>query len=360
MGMIAEPPMPNRHLIQKITLPPTAPMREAARVIQMQEIKLVLVCDADGKLLGTVTDGDIRRSILADLGSDAPVDHIMNTRPRVTRQHENRQEIRDQMRSAVIRHLPEVDDAGRVIDIFCLDEPDTRAPLDNPVVLMAGGRGERLRPLTEHLPKPLLKVGGKPVMERTIESLARQGFREFHLSVNFLGHMIEDYFGDGSRLGVRIHYLRERQPLGTAGALCGLPRPSRPFVVMNGDLLTGTNVRAMVEMCEAGAKAVMGAREYAYTVPYGCLTVDSGRIKAIEEKPTLYHFISAGIYAFAPEALDFVPHDTPQDMPDLFRRLIEAGNEVRYHHITEEWIDIGSKEDLAWARRLHATGQPDD
>jgi NDP-sugar pyrophosphorylase family protein len=172
--------------------------------------------------------------------------------------------------------------------------------------------------------------------------------------------MIEDYFGDGSRWGIRIQYLRERQPMGTAGALSGLARPKIPFVVMNGDLLTGTNVRAMVEMCEAGSKAVMAAREYAHSVPYGCLTVEDGRIQAIEEKPTLYHFISAGIYAFAPEALNFVPNDSRQDMPELFRRLIDAGREVRYHLNTEEWIDIGSKEDLAWARRLHSTGQPDD
>jgi dTDP-glucose pyrophosphorylase len=353
--------MPNQELIRKITLRPTALVRDAAGVIQDQDtVKLALVCDDDGKLLGTVTDGDIRRAVLSDLGADALVERIMNVHPRVTRQHENRQEIREQMRTAVIRYLPEVDQSGRVIDVWCLDEPDTHPPLPNPVVLMAGGRGERLRPLTENLPKPLLKVGGKPVMERTIETLARQGFREFHISVNYLGHMIEDYFGDGSRWGVRIQYLREQQPLGTAGALSALPRPARPFVVMNGDLLTGTSVRAMVEMCEAGAQAVMGAREYAHSVPYGCLTVENGRIRAIEEKPTIYHFISAGIYVFAPEALDFVPKDTRQDMPELFRHLIDAGREARYHLITEEWIDIGSKEDLAWARRLHTTGQPDD
>ncbi|MCE2747193.1 MAG: NTP transferase domain-containing protein, partial [Burkholderiales bacterium] len=266
--------MSNRAAIEKITLPPNAPIRDAARVIQSQEIKFVLVCDADGKLLGTVTDGDIRRSILADLVPSSPIERIMNPHPRVTRQHENRVQIREQMRTAVIRHLPEVDDAYRVVDIFFLDEPDTVSPLDNPVVLMAGGRGERLRPFTESIPKPLLKVGGKPVMERAMEALIGQGFRKFHISVNYLGHMIEEHFGDGSRWGVSIDYLRESQPLGTAGALSGLKRPDHPFVVMNGDLLTGTNLRAMVELCEGGAKAVMGAREYAYTVPYGCLQVD--------------------------------------------------------------------------------------
>ena len=352
--------MSNKAAIEKITLPPHAPIRDAARVIQSQDIKFVLVCDAAGKLLGTVTDGDIRRSILADLGPSSPIELIMNPKPRVTRQHENRELIREQMRTAVIRHLPEVDDALRVIDIFFLDEPDTASPLDNPVVLMAGGRGERLRPLTESMPKPLLKVGGKPVMERAMEALIKQGFRKFHISVNYLGHMIEDYFGDGSRWGVSVDYLREREPLGTAGALSAFARPAQPFVVMNGDLLTGTNVRAMVALCEGGAKAVMGAREYAYTVPYGCLEVDNGRIRAIEEKPTLYHFISAGIYVFAPEVLDLVKPGARLDMPDLFRELIDARHDVRYHHITEEWIDIGSKEDLAWARGMHRSEGIDD
>ncbi len=346
--------MSNRQFIEKITLPPAAPIRDAARVIQSQDIKFVLVCDPHGKLLGTVTDGDIRRSILADLGPGAPIELIMNPDPRVTRQHENRVEIREQMRSAVIRHLPEVDREGRVVDIFFLDAPDAETPLDNPVVLMAGGRGERLRPLTESVPKPLLKVGGKPVMERAIETMVRQGFRKFHISVNYLGHMIEDHFGDGSRWGIEIRYLRERQPLGTAGALSGFDRPAHPFVVMNGDLLTGTNLRAMVQLCQGGVKAVMGAREYAYTVPYGCLTVDNGRILAIEEKPTVHHFISAGIYVFSPEALDFVEPGVRLDMPDLFRKMIDARHDVRYHHITEEWIDIGSKEDLAWARGMHS------
>lgn len=353
--------MSNRQTIEKITLPPTAPIRDAARVIQSQDIKFVLVCDAHGKLLGTVTDGDIRRSILADLGPGAPIELIMNPKPRVTRQHENRVQIREQMRTAVIRHLPEVDGAGRVVDIFFLDAPEAESsPLDNPVVLMAGGRGERLRPLTESLPKPLLKVGGKPVMERAIEAMVRQGFRKFHISVNYLGHMIEDHFGDGSRWGIDIRYIRERQPLGTAGALSGFDRPAHPFVVMNGDLLTGTNLRTMVQLCESGAKAVMGAREYAYTVPYGCLTVENGRIRAIEEKPTQHHFISAGIYVFAPEALDFVEPNVRLDMPDLFRKLIDAQHDVRYHHITEEWIDIGSKEDLAWARGMHSTEEATD
>lgn len=352
--------MNSKHVIKKIILSPASSIREAARVIQSQEIKFVLVCDADGRLLGTVTDGDIRRSVLAGLGSEAPVEQIMNRTPRVTRQHDSRVQIREQMRHAVIRHLPEVDNDGRVVDIFSLEDQDAASIIPNAVVLMAGGRGERLRPLTDNLPKPMLKVGGKPVLERAIISLVEQGFRHFHISINYLGDMIREYFGDGTRMGVEISYLLEDEPLGTAGALAKFKRPEYPFVVMNGDLLTGANVRAMVESCQQDVKAVMGAREYAYTIPYGCLTVNDGRIQAIEEKPTLYHFISAGVYAFAPEALDYVMPGRYLDMPDLFRKMIEAHHEVRYHHITEEWVDIGSKEDLARARQFHAAEGIDD
>ena len=352
--------MPTRKRIERITLPPSAPIRDAASVIQSQEIKFVLVCDPDGKLLGTVTDGDIRRSILADLGTDTPVEMIMNRNPRVTHQHENRVEIRDQMRHALVRHLPEIDNVGRVVDIFFLDEPDDVSPLPNSVVFMAGGRGERLHPLTATVPKPLARVGDRPVLERTIEGLIGQGFQRFYISINYLGHLIEEYFGNGSQLGIEISYLREDEPLGTAGSLASLERPDHPFVVMNGDLLTGANVRAMVNLCKQETKTVVGGREYAYTVPYGCLTVNEGRIHSIEEKPTFYHFVSAGIYVFLPEPLDFLTPGQYLDMPDFLRKLVDSRLDICYHHITEEWIDIGSKEDLAWACRMHTTGESDD
>lgn len=345
-----------REKIAKITLAPQAPIREAARAIQSQEIKFVVVCAADGTLLGTVTDGDMRRSILANIGPDEPVERIMNRSPQVTRRHDDPVKLREQMRSAVVRHLPEVDVDGRVVDIFFLDAPEAE-PLPNAAVLMAGGRGERLRPLTEDRPKPLLAIGGKPVLERAMEHLIAQGFRRFYLSINYLGHLVEEHFGDGTRMGVQIDYLREDKPLGTAGALSRLEPQAHPFLVMNGDLVTKANLRAMIDACNAGCDAVMAAREYAYTVPYGCIAVEDGQIKDIEEKPTMYHYISAGMYALSPAAPGFVQDGENLDMPDLFRRMIQAGRNVRVHHVTEEWIDIGSKEDLAWAARLFESGE---
>lgn len=344
--------MSTKDTIQHITLLPDAPLREAARVLQSQDIKFVLVCDPDGPLLGTVTDGDLRRAILNDIGNGEPVSRIMNRHPQVTRRHDNRVTIREQMRTAVVRHLPEVDADGRVVDLFFLDEPDRYAPLPNAVVLMAGGRGERLRPLTESRPKPMLAIGGKPVLERTIQHLIDQGFRRFYLSINYLGHIVEEHFGDGSRLGVEIAYLREDSPLGTAGAITRLDRQQHPFIVMNGDLVTKANLRTMIDLCEAGCDAVMGAREYSYTVPYGCLAVENGRIRGIEEKPTEYRYINAGMYALAPTVQAYLNEGERLDMPDLFRRLITGGRDVRFHQVTEEWIDIGNMEDLAWATRL--------
>lgn len=352
--------MSSKEEIARITLAPSAAIREAARVIQDQDIKFAVVCDPAGRLLGTVTDGDIRRSLLSNIGPDEPVERIMNRHPQVTRRHENRVKIREQMRSAVIRHLPEVDADGLIVDIFFLDEPDRLAPLPNAAVLMAGGRGERLRPLTEDRPKPMLNVGGKPVLERAIDHLIDQGFRRFYLSINYLGHVVEEHFGDGSRLGVEIAYLREAAPLGTAGSIARLEPQKHPFLVMNGDLVTKANTRVMIDLCNAGCDAVMAAREYAYTVPYGCLEVEDGRIRDIEEKPTVYRYISAGMYALAPAAQDFLKADEPLDMPDLFRRMIQAGRDVRFHHVTEEWIDIGNRDDLAWAARLFDTGESSD
>ena len=349
--------MSTKEDIQRITLALDAPIREAARVIQTQHIKFAVVCDPGGRLMGTVTDGDIRRAVLADIAPGEPVERIMNRHPQVTRRHDNRVMIREQMRTAVIRHLPEVDAEGRIVDIFCLDEPAQYAPLPNAALLMAGGRGERLRPLTADRPKPMLSVGGKPVLERAIEHLIDQGFRRFYVSINYLGHVVEEHFGDGTRLGVEITYLREDVPLGTAGAITRLAPQTHPFLVMNGDLVTKANIRGMIDLCSAGCEAVMAAREYAYTVPYGCLAVEDGRIRDIEEKPTLYRYISAGMYVLAPSAQSFLAPDEHLDMPELFRRMIQAGRDVRFHHVTEEWIDIGNREDLEWATRLFESGE---
>ena len=352
--------MARKNVVDSLVLPPTALIKEAAEVLQNHEIKIVLVCDQNRRLLGTVTDGDIRRMILQGITPELPVTRIMNSSPKVTTQHENKWELREYMRHAVIRHLPELDEKGRVINIFHLDAPEDISPLDSAVVLMVGGEGLRLRPLTENCPKPLVKVGSKPVLERIIELFISQGFHRFYLAVNYLGHMIEEYCGDGSRWGVDIRYIHEEKPMGTAGALALLEAQEHPFIVMNGDIITKTNFRALLEPCVGDVLAVMGAREYTYTVPYGCLSVIGDEIIRIDEKPVQRHFINAGLYAFAPEVLDYLPQNQYFGTPDVFASLIQAGKSTRYFHITEEWIDIGTMDDLAWARQLYNKGDADD
>lgn len=352
--------MTSREHIRKITLAPTAAIRESARVIQDQDIKLVLICDEAGVLLGTVTDGDIRRAVLNRVDLEGPVETIMNRHPKVTHQHSNRREIREYMRNAVIRHLPEVDETGRVVDIFFLDGADMPARMDNPVVMMAGGQGLRLRPHTETVPKALLEVGGRPVLQRAIEQLIGQGFHRFYLSINYLGHMVEEYFGDGSQLGVTIGYIRETEPMGTAGALSLLEPQELPILVMNGDIITKSDFRAMVQECADGVAGVMGVREHTYTVPYGCIELDGERIRWIREKPRFRHLICGGIYVLSPKAQTYLPKGRFFDMPDLFQKMIDAGEPTRHFQITEEWIDIGSKEDLNWARQLYGAGDDRD
>jgi dTDP-glucose pyrophosphorylase len=347
-------------IIKEISLLPGAPIREAAGVIQDHEIKLVLVCDGDGRLVGTVTDGDIRRAVMNNEDMDSSVNKIMNRNPKVTRQHDNRWEIRESMRNSIVRHMPELDGDGKVISVFSLDGPEDVAPMPNAVVLFAGGQGTRLRPLTESVPKSLLDVGGKVVLERTVEQFIGHGFHKFYVSVHYMAEKIEAYFGDGSKWGVDIRYIREGKPLGTAGALALLEKQDIPFVVMNGDIITKVNFRAMVEMCQQDVAGVMGAREYLYTIPYGCMDIDGEKIVAVDEKPTQRHFINAGIYVLSPGAMEHFPEQDFFDMPDVFHSLIEAGKLIRHFYITEEWIDIGNKDDLAWARQLYGTGTDHD
>lgn len=349
--------MTRQELLRAITVGPATPIKRAAQIIQNSEVKIVLVVDDSNVLLGTVTDGDLRRGVLHDMDSNGPVESVMNKHPKVSHRNDNKPALRAYMRDSVIRHLPCVDDDGHLVDLIWLDDREDVETLDAGVVLMAGGRGSRLMPLTENTPKPLLKIGSKPLLERQIETLAAQGFRRFYLSINYLGHMIEDYFGDGSRFSVEISYLRETQPLGTAGALSLIENCHQPLLVMNGDIITKTNCAAMLaHFKNENVAATMGVRDYLYTVPYGCVNTHGGLIAGIEEKPTFRHVISSGIYVLSPEAVSFLQADQHCDMPTLFHTVVAKGRKANTFLITEEWIDIGQIQDLQWARKLFEVG----
>lgn len=332
----------------KTLVTPTTSIHDTIRCIDSSAMQIALVTDDKRKLLGIVTDGDVRRAILKGIALDQPVAVIMNRQPVTARAGTSDPQLLADMRRRACRHLPVTDEEGRLVRLAVLDELLQPEVQDNWVVLMAGGLGTRLRPLTDDSPKPLLKVGDKPLLETIIENFRGQGFNRFFLSVNYKAEMIQDYFGDGSRLEVEIRYLHETQRLGTAGALTLLPEPPpHPFIVMNADLLTKVDYRALLDFHrEHGAQATMCVREYDFQVPYGVVQLDGQRIKHIQEKPVQRFFVNAGIYVLEPEVLTLIPPQCFFDMPSVFNTLHERDAETCAFPIREYWIDIGRMADL--------------
>ncbi|MDH4101509.1 MAG: nucleotidyltransferase family protein, partial [Nitrospirota bacterium] len=244
--------------------------------------------------------------------------------------------------------VPIVDSEGRVVGIELLDEILHAETFDNAVVLMAGGLGSRLRPLTDDTPKPLLKVGNKPILETIIENFMEYGFNRFFISINYKGEKIEEYFGDGARWGADITYMRETDRMGTAGALAGLAgKIDKPVFVMNGDLLTRVNFKQLMKFhVEQKGAATMCVRNYDLQVPYGVVTTDRYRLLSIEEKPSQRFFVNAGIYVIEPEVIGLIPQNTYFDMPELFKKLVEMKKEAAVFLIREYWLDIGRFDDL--------------
>lgn len=306
-----------------------------------------IVVDEQRRLLGTVTDGDLRRGMLRGITTDAPVREIMNTAPRTLPVDQPHDDITSYMRHERVRHMPIVDFAGRVVDLIFLDKLLGPTPQPYPVVIMAGGEGARLRPLTEHTPKPMLDVGGQPILETIVRRCAAAGFGEFYISVNYRADVIKRHFGDGRHLGVEISYLDEMTPLGTAGPLGHLPRGiEAPVLVLNGDILTKVDPARLIEFHrDAGAAATMGVREYESQIPYGVVDIDDNEIRGLREKPVSRQFINAGIYVLGQSALDLLPQDAASDMPALFTACRTEGLKTLAFPIREYWIDIGHIDD---------------
>ena len=342
---------------KEVLISPDATFADAVARVDAAGLQVGLVASADGMLLGILTDGNIRRAILAGKSLQQPVAEVMNPDPTVRLESTPREEMLALMRSTTIHHLPLVDDDGRVVGLVTLDDLIGPAERPNWVVLMAGGLGTRLQPLTTEFPKSLLAVGGKPILETIVECFAEQGFKRVFLSVNFKADMIRSHFGAGDRWGVQVEYLEEPTGLGTVGSLSLLPeRPTAPVVVMNGDLLTRTNFDNLLRFHDAhNAIGTMAVREYDFQVPYGVVRLEGERISAIEEKPVQRFFVNAGIYVLSPEALDHVPAHTRFDMPTLFERLIAAGEPTIAFPLREYWVDIGRLEEFERAQREWTT-----
>ena len=327
---------------------PDASIEEAMRRIQESELRIAVVTTDDDRLLGVVTDGDVRRGMLDGMGQEAPVTQIMNEEPVTAQERDDRESIVQMMRRHHVHQIPVVDRQGRVVRLETVDDVIAPNERPNPVVIMAGGLGTRLRPITDDCPKPLVEVGGVPILETILERLSAQGFRHVYLSVNYKADMIEEHFGDGGAWGLQVEYLRERERRGTAGALSLLPeRPAHPLLVLNGDLLTTLNFRQLIDFHRRrSVAATMCVRRRDVEIPYGVVETDGHEVSGIEEKPTDRYFVNAGIYVLEPDALGAVPDGQYYDMTEHLQSLVDAGEEVTAYPIRAYWRDVGQKEDL--------------
>ena len=331
-----------------IILKPTSTIKEALEVIDSGAMRIALVVDENTKLLGTLTDGDIRRGLLKNLSLEDSIETIIFKNPTVCFVEDSKEHILEVATSKKLYQMPIVDKYGVLVDIKEVNELLRPTHKINRVVLMVGGLGTRLRPLTDHIPKPMLKVGDKPILETIILNFKKYGFTNIILSVSYKAEIIEAYFGDGSNFGVNIEYIYEEKRMGTAGALSLMrEKLNEPFFVMNGDLLTNLNFETMMKFhLDNQSIATMGVREYDFQVPYGVVNVDGHNILNIEEKPTQHFFVSGGVYILNSEVLKLIPNNEYYDMPTLFENLIEKKMKSISFTIRGYWMDIGRVEEF--------------
>ena len=339
-----------------------ATIRDAMQAIQVGSANAAVGVDEKGVLVGVVTDGDIRRALLAGSALHDPVDPLVRSDPVTASPSESRSTVLDLMQSRGISQVPVVDRAGEVVAIHLLRELIGRFDRPNWAVVMAGGRGTRLRPLTETIPKPMVPVAGRPILERIVNHLVGYGIKDIVLSVGYLAKVIEDYFGDGTSFGCSIHYVREsaEQPLGTGGSLSlvreTLGTPSHPVLVLNGDLVTQFNVSDFLEHhLGTGSAVSVGRLSYHHQIPYGVLELDQhGDVKRVVEKPIRKETVSSGIYLIEPRVLEVVPMGEFVPMPQILESCIHRGERVSTWTIDQGWLDVGRPEELAIARGHNA------
>jgi len=331
---------------------------DAMSIIDRGAAQIALVVDENQRLIGTLTDGDIRRGLLNGMTLSAPVNGLMNTQFRYVRAGDKHTDVAGMMSRESLRHMPVLDNQGRVVKLIHSQELHVAPKLSNSVVIMAGGKGTRLRPHTERCPKPMLPVDGKPMLEILLEQYIANGFIRFFFSVNYLKQQIIDYFQDGKRWGVSIEYLVEDQPLGTAGSLQFLPRDLKdPFLVMNGDVLTRLNPSQLLRFhFEHEAVATLCVREHTTTLPFGVVQTNGVELAGFKEKPSYRQLVNAGVYVINPQLLSLLPPCQPTDMPMLLQSAQHAGHRVAVCPIHEYWLDVGRPETLKQAHLDWQTG----
>lgn len=349
------------HHWEETLISPESSIKHALEIIDNQAMRVALVVDQDRKLVGIVSDGDIRRGLLNNLTLVDLVTEVMNSSPTIVKEGLSREELIELMERKSILSLPVVDSQGRVTGLETLHGALLRPKHQNPVFIMAGGFGTRLRPLTDACPKPMLKVGDKPILETLIRSFMKAGFINFYISTHYMPEQIRNHFGDGSELGVKITYVHEEKPLGTGGALGLLPEDlpeNLPLIMINGDVLTTVGFQRLLDFhVEHDADATMCVREYDYQIPYGVINGEGNKIISMVEKPIQRFFVNAGIYVVSPRVFKSVSKNQCIDMPTLLEQHMNDRQKVLMFPIHEYWLDIGRMDDFNRAQvDIHTLG----
>lgn len=351
--------------ISKLCIHPDDTIRQAIASIDQGVSGIALVLDGEQRLVGTITDGDVRRAMLAGKTLETQVSVLLSHKvgsfypiPVTAPVGVKSEELIQLMKERVVRQIPLLDETGRVVDLAVLDDQLGYLDLPLQAVIMAGGFGSRLRPLTDELPKPMLPINGRPIMERIIEQLREVGIRKIHVTTHYKPEKIVDHFGDGRRFGVDITYINESSPLGTGGALGLMPVPEEPLLVINGDILTQVNFRRLFEYHkEQKAEMTISVQRYEMQVPYGVIECDGSRVVSLSEKPQMEFLVNAGIYLLEPEILRFIPSNTYFDMTDLIQRVLDEKRMAVTFPIREYWHDIGRHDDYAQAQDDAGSGK---
>lgn len=337
---------------KNIAIAPDSSIRDALILLDKEALRIAMVVDATDQLLGVLTDGDIRRGLLRNCTLQSPVSDVMNPNPLTAELGTPRRDLLKLMTRKKLLSIPLLKD-GKVVGLETLQTAEDAVLYDNPVFLMAGGFGSRLKPLTDACPKPMLKVGDKPILEIVLNSFIRAGFHNFYISLHYMPEQIQAYFGDGSRWNVSISYIYEQEPLGTGGALGLLPDtlPDLPLILMNGDLLTTIDFEQLLQFhTKQKADATMCVRDYEYQIPFGVINGEGNKVTGMVEKPIQRLFVNAGIYVVSPKVRKQVKANQRIDMPTLLEQNIEQQNAVLMFPIHEYWLDIGRIDDYQRAQ----------
>ena len=333
--------------IENIKISQNATIKEALKIIGDGAMQIAIIVDEKDKLLGTLTDGDIRRGLLKGLDLNSSIESLISRNPICAKHTDTKKSILELGLSKKLHQIPIVDDTGKILDIQAINDLIKVTNKTNKVFLMVGGLGKRLGKLTKNTPKPMLKVGNKSILQTIVESFAEYGYTNIVMCLNYKSEVIKEYFGDGSDFGVSIEYILESKRMGTAGALSLLKeKPTEPFFVMNGDLLTNVNLENIHQFfISNNAYALMCVRQYESQIPYGVIDIDNTHIRSVEEKPIQKFFVNAGIYMLEPEALEHVPKNEFFNMTSLFEKLINKDKNIISFPIDGYWLDIGRSDE---------------